>query len=350
MSASAGQYIQLFHVQAFSVFTGPNFSFGKTANQSTTLDDHSSAVNAIDQEKYTFSRTADNDPNPWWELDLEELVPVKTVYIGQHMCKYAPFPSLCYCHLGGANITLLDEYRQTIAAYDLGMVCAMRHVISFESLYNCTVEGQSTTSPTSSFISSGSFVSSGRPLAVSTGLIDYPLVETLPVIPTHQSKDQGHTPPQTSSPFSSVSVGSIPSSFQASSGPTAFRPDAAMSYFQSPVFNPESHNEYLVLGAGVCSDAADFEFIGLRYKCARVDLSGCASLCNSLTSSANHNGLTLLSYGCICHFDSDALLPEYSDMICWNAFLPNQGAFGEVVSSRPLGKSSTCYKRAVSMY
>ena len=324
ISSVPGQYIQLFHVQVFSTTIGPNISADKTANQSTTSEDDTPAYSAIDQEKYSFSRTDDSDPDPWWELDLGDMVPVQTVYIAQHMCKYAPSPELCYCHLGYANITLLDDASQTVASYNLGMVCAMRHVISFDSQYNCTGEDQSATSLTSSLL--------------STGLTVNPPIEALPAIPTNRLTDGRPTP----------SLTSIPSSLAVSSEPTVSRPVAA-TYFQSPILNPDSRSGYLFLGTGICSNAFGSEFIGLRYKCAQVDLSGCASVCSSLGAYASHNGLTLLTYGCICHFDSDAVSLESPDLICWDVYLPNKGAFGEVVSSIPLGKSSACYKRTVSL-
>jgi hypothetical protein len=144
IKAISGQYIQLFSLQVFSSSTGSNLATGKAANQSTTLEDSTPASAAIDDsDKYSFGHTTKYDPNPWWDVDLGSMLPIHTIYIGQHMCRHAPNPTSCFCHLGGANFTLMDDAGLIVASYSLGLVCAKRHLVTFDSLEYC----ESTASP-----------------------------------------------------------------------------------------------------------------------------------------------------------------------------------------------------------
>ena len=150
IEASPGQYLQLFSVQVFSSTSGSCLAVGKTATQSSTRSDKASAYNAIDSTKYSFSRTEKGDPNAWWELDLGYSVPVKTVYIGQHMCRQAPDPTECFCHLSNANVMLLDDHGITITNYTLGNICSNRHTIEFdESPEYCYTSEAPSSSPSS---------------------------------------------------------------------------------------------------------------------------------------------------------------------------------------------------------
>jgi hypothetical protein len=136
--ASPGNYLQLFSVQVFSTSSGSSLAVGKAASQSTTLEDGtpaSEALNSIDE--YSFSHTRKDDANAWWEVDLGSIQPISAIYIGQHKCRYAPDPTYCFCHLGGANFTLLDDSGVAVASYTLGLVCAKRHLVEFDSSYQC---------------------------------------------------------------------------------------------------------------------------------------------------------------------------------------------------------------------
>eukprot|EP00956_Cyclotella_meneghiniana_P003684 scaffold4474_cov66-Cyclotella_meneghiniana.AAC.4 len=62
-----GQHLQLFDVQVYSSSSGSNLAFGKSAGQSTTLEDGTIASNAIDEDEYSFSLTRNDDPHSWWE-------------------------------------------------------------------------------------------------------------------------------------------------------------------------------------------------------------------------------------------------------------------------------------------
>jgi hypothetical protein len=135
IEASPGQYLQLHTVQVFSSSSGSCLAVGKETSQSSTLEDSTPALNAISRDRYSFSFTAKNDENAWWQLDLGSVYPVKTVYIGQQMCRNAPDPIECFCHLSGANVMLLDEAGATIANYTFGNSCWKRHAIEFNSSY-----------------------------------------------------------------------------------------------------------------------------------------------------------------------------------------------------------------------
>jgi hypothetical protein len=142
--ASPGNYLQLFSVQVFSTSSGSSLAVGKAASQSTTLEDGtpaSEALNSIDE--YSFSHTRKDDANAWWEVDLGSIQPISAIYIGQHKCRYAPDPTYCFCHLGGANFTLLDDSGVVVASYTLGLVCAKRHLIEFDSSYQCETSAES---------------------------------------------------------------------------------------------------------------------------------------------------------------------------------------------------------------
>jgi hypothetical protein len=143
-----GQYIQLFSVQVFSSVTGPSIATGKAASQSTTLEESTPAFAALDHsDPYSFSHTAKHDPNAaWWEVDLGSMLSVRALYIGQHMCRYAPDPTMCFCHLGGSNIMLIDDVGTMVAKYSLDFVCAKRHAINFDSDEYCNPTGSPTTS------------------------------------------------------------------------------------------------------------------------------------------------------------------------------------------------------------
>lgn len=144
------QHLQLFDVQVYSSWSGSNLAFGKSANQSTTREDSTIASNAIDGDEYSFSLTRDDDPHSWWEVDLGSIFEVKDVYIGLHSCRHGPENEIyfCYCHLGGANITLLDDSDEAIAIYTLEMRCSKRHMISFQSSSEYCPQGQGTVQPT----------------------------------------------------------------------------------------------------------------------------------------------------------------------------------------------------------
>ncbi|KAL7511950.1 hypothetical protein ACHAXN_008867 [Cyclotella atomus] len=149
IEALSGQYIQLFSLQVFSSSTGSNLATGKTSSQSTTLEASTPASEAINgSDEYSFSHTRKDDTNAWWEVDLGSVLPVRTIYIGQHKCRYAPDPTWCFCHLGGANFTLIDDAEVIVASYSLDLVCAKRHLIEFDSVEYCESTASPSNSPT----------------------------------------------------------------------------------------------------------------------------------------------------------------------------------------------------------
>ena len=141
-----GQYLKLFDVQIYSSSSGSNLAIGKTANQSTTLEDGTSASEAINQDEYLFSQTRHDDPHSWWEVDIGSTYEIKTIYIGLFSCRHGPENDIiwCYCHLGGANITLLDYAGESVANYTMDMVCAKRHIINFDRSNKYCAVGPST--------------------------------------------------------------------------------------------------------------------------------------------------------------------------------------------------------------
>jgi len=151
IEAKPGNYLQLFLVQVFSSTTGSCLAVGKTATQSSTYDDSTPASAAIGgSDKYSFSLTDRSDQNAWWEVDLAEETSIKSIYIGQHMCKDAPDPIECFCHLSESSILLMDSSDLIISNYTFDKICARRHVIEFEetSEYCQTATEAPTKSPT----------------------------------------------------------------------------------------------------------------------------------------------------------------------------------------------------------
>ncbi len=80
----AGKLLQLAEVQVFS--GGENIALRGEAKQSSTYAD-AQAKRAIDgnmageYDKGSVSHTGENDPNPWWEVDLKSEVPIDRIVI-----------------------------------------------------------------------------------------------------------------------------------------------------------------------------------------------------------------------------------------------------------------------------
>lgn len=142
IQAKAGMHLQLFDVQIFSSNNGACLTAGKSTgtSQSSTLETSTPASNAISyvgKNRRSFSYTGKGDPNAWWMIDLDGEHDIKSIYIGQHMCRYAPSPVECFCHLSESSVLLLDATHMIMANYTFGKVCFKRHVIEFDASYAC---------------------------------------------------------------------------------------------------------------------------------------------------------------------------------------------------------------------
>jgi hypothetical protein len=137
IQAKPGMHLQLFQVQVFSSTTSSCLTTNKLAYQSSTLEGGTPASAAISSDKYSFSYTSKDDSNAWWAVDLGANFNIRSVYIGQHMCRYAPDQIDCFYHLSESSVLLLDESGILIANYTFGKICAKRHTVEFDEAFAC---------------------------------------------------------------------------------------------------------------------------------------------------------------------------------------------------------------------
>ena len=100
--------LQLSEVEVMS--GGKNIAKGGKATQSTTAN-NGDASHAIDGDKSPawgkgMTHTKENQPNPWWEVDLGKAQNIDTISLGGR----AGFPD----RLGGFTLSLLDDSRKAV--------------------------------------------------------------------------------------------------------------------------------------------------------------------------------------------------------------------------------------------
>ena len=102
------------------VFSGSvNNAIGKTATQSSDLDESSGPSKAADGKWGTKATTGDSC-STWWEVDLQESNPINKVQIVNPKCAD---DSSCSCKLSHAVISLLDADGKTVSAKAVGDTC-----------------------------------------------------------------------------------------------------------------------------------------------------------------------------------------------------------------------------------
>eukprot|EP00956_Cyclotella_meneghiniana_P039652 scaffold176293_cov38-Cyclotella_meneghiniana.AAC.1 len=102
------------------VFSGSvNVAIGKTATQSSDLDESSGPSKAADGKWDTKATTGDSC-STWWEVDLQESNPINKVQIVNPKCAD---DFSCSCKLSHAVISLLDADGETVWAKAVGDTC-----------------------------------------------------------------------------------------------------------------------------------------------------------------------------------------------------------------------------------
>ena len=113
IQSTTGEPLSMREVRVFS--GDVNIAIGKTATQSSDLNDLSDASKAVDGKWSTKATTGvDNGCSTWWEVDLEESTPINKVLIVN------PDKS---CKLSHAVISLLDADGETVWAKVVGDTC-----------------------------------------------------------------------------------------------------------------------------------------------------------------------------------------------------------------------------------
>jgi hypothetical protein len=115
--------ISLKEVQVYD-FDGNNVALGKPATQSTDFSISHVASMANDGNIDTFSHTASNGNNPWWEVDLETSVAIEQIHVVNRDCQ----SSGCLARLSYATLSLLDDSGNVIATRNFGDMSAQEEV------------------------------------------------------------------------------------------------------------------------------------------------------------------------------------------------------------------------------
>ena len=121
-----------------------NVAIGKTATQSSDLNDSSGASKAVDGKLRTKATTDVESNSTWWEVDLEEPTSINKVLIVNPKCAD---DLSCSCKLSHAVISLLDDDGKIVSSEIVGDTCDKRWVarkfefecgpILFDPNYNC---------------------------------------------------------------------------------------------------------------------------------------------------------------------------------------------------------------------
>lgn len=122
IESAAGGQVQMFELQVLSS-DDVNIALGKTASQSSTFGSKIASF-AVDGNVTTASST--NDTNSWWEVDLGNTFPVKSVIIENHWCEESHDPNGCLCSLSEATLSLLDELGEVVSAEVVWNKCNVR--------------------------------------------------------------------------------------------------------------------------------------------------------------------------------------------------------------------------------
>jgi hypothetical protein len=114
MEAETG-IISLKEVQVYD-YAGNNIALGKSATQSTDYSSSHVASMANDGDMNTFSHTASNGYNPWWEVDLGTSVAIEKIHVVNRDCQSAE----CLARLSYATLSLVDETGNMVATRNFG--------------------------------------------------------------------------------------------------------------------------------------------------------------------------------------------------------------------------------------
>ena len=124
---------QLAMIEVEVISSGMNVALGKPATQKDTLTDEylmeRLASFAVDGDMATYSHTDCDEP--WWLVDLGELVPIEKVTIVNRWCDDPSDAPGCFCKLSQANLLLLDEGEAVVDTELIGDTCGL-DVLSFE--------------------------------------------------------------------------------------------------------------------------------------------------------------------------------------------------------------------------
>ena len=215
------EQLQMLEVQVFS--SGTNVAIGKTARQKSTLVDNGLiprlASYAVDGNLTTFCHTDCKDP--WWMVDLGELMLVERVNIVNRWCGDPSDEDECLCKLSHAKLSLLDEQELVVGVHVIDDTCGQYEL-------NCPFcedapSAFPSVSPTMASSSSGSPIS--FPSLPPTTSTEFPT-----------NNPSGSTPPPSQTP-SQIPSGSP--SLSTSASPSKL-PSAAPSSTTSPSVYPSS--------------------------------------------------------------------------------------------------------------
>eukprot|EP00956_Cyclotella_meneghiniana_P035661 scaffold116902_cov58-Cyclotella_meneghiniana.AAC.4 len=112
-------------VRVFS--SGVNVAVGKPATQSSDLDGLRVASKAVDGKWGSWSSTGAEDTcSLWWELDLEDILPVEKVIIVNRKCND---DATCSCKLSHAVVSLIDDQGKTVRAFTTHDTCGKGWIV-----------------------------------------------------------------------------------------------------------------------------------------------------------------------------------------------------------------------------
>eukprot|EP00956_Cyclotella_meneghiniana_P043671 scaffold282694_cov228-Cyclotella_meneghiniana.AAC.1 len=117
IQSTTGEPLTMREVRVFS--NGVNVAIGKNATQSSDLDSTAVASKAVDDKWRTYSSTGD-DCSTWWQVDLEESLPIDKVIIVNRKCQDDPE---CACKNSFATVSLLDDNGEWVDAKVHGNSC-----------------------------------------------------------------------------------------------------------------------------------------------------------------------------------------------------------------------------------
>jgi hypothetical protein len=118
----------MFEVQVISM--GSNVAVGKHATQSSDFNGKAmfAAFKAVDDKENTFSHTGRSECGVWWEVDLRDLSPIKSIEILNRWCENESDKNGCMCRLSQAAISLLDDDGNWVDAVLTGNTCGVLKV------------------------------------------------------------------------------------------------------------------------------------------------------------------------------------------------------------------------------
>jgi len=135
--SGTGRPIQMFEFRVFSF--GKNVALGKLATQSSNYKELNmfGAGKAVDGDPTSFSHTQRIMDGSWWEVDLEEMIPIESISIVNRWCRSIDDPANCLCRLSYSTLYLWDNERNLVAAQVIGNTCGAKEVnFTFPPLTN----------------------------------------------------------------------------------------------------------------------------------------------------------------------------------------------------------------------